>query len=39
VPTIRERAKKNGTRVFHVQVRMAGYPLTHRELPDCAAGR
>jgi hypothetical protein len=31
VPTIRERAKKNGTRVFHVQVRMAGYPLTHRD--------
>ena len=33
MPAIRERTKKNGTRVFHVQVRMAGYPARTASFP------
>ena len=34
VATIRERAKGDGTRAFHVQVRMAGYPSRTASFPS-----
>jgi integrase len=33
MPTIRERAKADGTRIFHVQVRMAGFPARTASVP------
>ncbi len=33
MPTIRERAKADGTRIFHVQVRMAGFPARTASFP------
>ncbi|HEY0339448.1 MAG TPA: hypothetical protein VGC34_01465, partial [Steroidobacteraceae bacterium] len=33
MPTIRERAKADGTRVFHVQVRMSGFPARTASFP------
>lgn len=33
MPTIRERKKKDGRRVFHVQVRMTGFPTRTATLP------
>lgn len=31
--TIRERVKANGTRIFHVQVRMTGFPARTASFP------
>jgi integrase len=33
MPTIRERAKADGTRIFHVQVRMSGFPARTANFP------
>jgi len=33
MPTIRERAKADGTRIFHVQVRMSGFPARTASFP------
>lgn len=33
MPTIRERAKGDGTRIFHVQVRMSGFPARTASFP------
>jgi integrase len=33
MPTIRERAKADGTRIFHVQLRLAGFPARTASFP------
>src|SRR5205807_2288810 len=33
MPTIRERAKADGTRIFHVQVRISGFPARTASFP------
>jgi integrase len=37
VPSIRERTKADGTKVFHVQVRMAGFPARTASFPTMRA--